>query len=118
MRLGARLKKLRKSLKLTQKEFARGIPGRLDPTYIGKIERGQLPSIKFLKRIAKTYGVPVGYFFLQERSAKAISLDVKEDVRRWMLQRLLIFEEELRKKVEESIEKALRKAGGSEEIGR
>ncbi len=114
MRLGQQVKKLRKSLKLTQKEFARGIPGGVDHTYIGKIEQGRLPSIKLLKRIAKTYGVPVGYFFLQETPAKVISLNVKEDVRRWMVQKLLIFEEELREEVEKAIEGALRKARGSE----
>ena len=64
MRLGQQVKKLRKSLKLTQKEFAERIPGRVDNTYIGKIERGyQYPSIKLLKRIGKAYSVPVSYFF-------------------------------------------------------
>ena len=105
MSLGERVKTLRKRLDLTQKQFAEGIPGRVDHTYIGKIERGQsLPSIKLLERVAKTYGVPVSYFFLE---AKVMSLNVKEDVRRWLLKNLPVFEEELRKKVEESIEKAL-----------
>ena len=108
MNLGAQLKKLRKSLKLTQKEFARRIPGRVDHTYMGKIERGfQYPSIKFLERVAETYGVAVGYFFLEGRPAKAASLNVKEDVRRWLFYKVPIFEEELRKKIEESIEKTL-----------
>ena len=66
MNLGVQVKKLRKSLKLTQKQFAERIPGRVDLTYIGKIERGRsLPSIKLLMRMAKTYSVPIGYFFLE-----------------------------------------------------
>jgi len=112
MRLGQQVKKLRKSLKLTQKQFARRVPGRrlggVDHTFIGKIERGHsLPSIKMLTRMAKTYGVPVGYFFLEDSLVKAVSLNVKEDVRHWLLGNLPAFEEGLRKKIEGSIEKAL-----------
>lgn len=67
MRLGQQVKKLRKSLKLTQKEFAERIPGRVDNTYIGKIEQGrQFPSLKLVERAAKTYGVLVLYFFLED----------------------------------------------------
>lgn len=67
MELGKRLKELRKKLGLTQKEFALRIPGRVDYTYIGRIERGQqLPSLKFLRRISQAFGVPLGYFFEKE----------------------------------------------------
>ena len=108
MRLGQQVKKLRKSLKLTQEEFAGRIPGRMDNTYVGKIERGHaLPSIKLLMRIAKTYHVPMAYFFLEDSLIKAVSLNVKEDIRHWLLENLPAFEEELREKVEGSIEKAL-----------
>ena len=68
MRLGQQVKKLRKSLKLTQKEFAERIPGRVDNTYIGKIERGyQYPSIKLLEKIGRVYCVPLSYFFEDEK---------------------------------------------------
>lgn len=116
MNLGEQVKKLRKHLGLTQREFARGIPGQPDLTYIGKIERGdQDPSLKLLRRIATGYGVPLGYFFLEESQPQAeamdaylnVSLTVKEEVRRWLLKRLPAFEEELRKKIEASTEKAL-----------
>ena len=67
MSLGQQVKKLRKGLKLTQKEFAERIPGRVDNTYIGKIERGyQYPSIKLLKKIGRAYSVPLSYFFVDE----------------------------------------------------
>ena len=69
--VGERLRKLRKSLGLTQKQFASRVPGRVDHTYIGKIERGyQYPPIKLLKllkRIGRTYSVPLGYFFEDEK---------------------------------------------------
>jgi len=122
MRLGQQVKKLRKSLKLTQKEFAERIPGRVDNTYIGKIERGQLPSLKLVKRAAKAYDIPVLYFFLQDGGAEAkdldryldVSLNVKESIHRWIVQKLPAFEEELAQEIEKAIEGALRKARGSE----
>ena len=50
--MGERLRKLRKNLGLTQKEFAEKVPGKVDYTYIGKIERGQqYPSLKMLEKI-------------------------------------------------------------------
>lgn len=63
-RVGERLLKLRKNLELTQKEFAQKVPGKVDYTYIGKIERGeQYPSLKMLEKIGKAFSVPLGYFF-------------------------------------------------------
>ncbi|GAI19076.1 unnamed protein product [marine sediment metagenome] len=38
--VGKNLKKLRRRLGLTQKEFGEKVPGKVDRTYIGKIERG------------------------------------------------------------------------------
>ena len=114
MNLGAKVKQLRKSLQLTQKQFAERIPGRVDHSYIGRIERGQgYPSIKFLMRLAGAYHVPMAYFFLDASLVKAVSLNVKEDVRHWLLENLPAFEEKLREKVEESIEKALRELQSS-----
>jgi len=67
MILGERVKKLRKSLGLTQKQFASRVPGRLDYTYIGKIERGQqYPSLKLLEKIGTTFSKPMSYFFKDE----------------------------------------------------
>jgi len=64
MNVGDRLKKLRKSFGLTQKQFASRIPGKIDHTYIGKIERGyQYPSLRMLEKIGRAYNVPLGYFF-------------------------------------------------------
>lgn len=67
MNLGERVKKLRKSLGLTQREFALRLPGKTGNTYIGMIERGkQHPSLKLLERIGKAYSVPMSYFFDEE----------------------------------------------------
>ena len=71
MNVGDRLKKLRKSLGLTQKEFASRVPGKIDQTYIGKIERGyQYPSLKLLERIGGAFSVPISYFFENGRESK------------------------------------------------
>jgi len=40
--LGERIRKLRKGLGLTQKEFAGRVPGRVDYSYIEKMERDRL----------------------------------------------------------------------------
>lgn len=123
MRLGQQVKKLRKSLKLTQKEFAERIPGRVDNTYVGKVERGgQYPSLKLLERVARAYGVPVLYFFLEDGGAEAedfdrcleVSLKVRESIRRWMAEKLLTLEDELFREIDEVIEGALREARGSD----
>lgn len=67
MNVGDRLKKLRKSLGLTQLQFAGRIPGKIDYSYIGHIERGdQYPSLKLLEKIGAVYNVPLGYFFKDE----------------------------------------------------
>lgn len=67
MNLGERVKKLRKTLGLTQTEFASRVPGKIDYTYVGKIERGQqYPSLKLLERIGATFSKPMSYFFKDE----------------------------------------------------
>lgn len=67
MKVGERVKKLRKLLGLTQKQFAKRVPGKIDYTYIGKIERGhQYPSLKLLERIGATFSKPMSYFFKDE----------------------------------------------------
>lgn len=67
MNLGQRVKKLRKTLGMTQKEFASRVPGKMDYTYVGKIERGQqYPSLKLLERIGKAFSLPLSYFFPPE----------------------------------------------------
>lgn len=125
MKLGQQVKKLRKSLKLTQKEFAGRIPGRVNITHIGKIERGrQYPSLKLVERAARAYGVPVLYFFLEDGGAEAedfnrylgVSLNVKESIRGWMAQKLLTLEEELFREIDEAVEGAFWKARGSEGV--
>ncbi len=73
--VGERLLKLRKNLELTQKEFAQKVPGKVDYTYIGKIERGeQYPSLKMLEKIGKAFSVPLGYFFDDHTALYSLNL--------------------------------------------
>ena len=75
VKVGERLRKLRTNLGLTQIEFAEKVPGKVDYTYIGKIERGQqYPSLKMLKKIAKAYSVPLGYFFDYKMPSELLDL--------------------------------------------
>ena len=75
MTLGERMRKMRKRLGLTQKEFAGRVPGKIDYTYIGKIERGQqYPSLKMLERIGKAFSTPLSYFFEDNSFLKSLDL--------------------------------------------
>ena len=65
--VGQRLKDLRRKLRLTQKGLAARVPGGINYTYIGKIERGeQKPSLKILDKISQALGVPITYFFEED----------------------------------------------------
>lgn len=65
--IGRRLRRIRKMRDLTQKELANKIVGRVDYTYIGKIERGeQLPSLKVLGKLSDALTVPLAFFFQEE----------------------------------------------------
>ena len=81
MKIGNRIRKLRKRLGLTQKEFAQCVPGKVDYTYIGKMERDQqYPSIKMLQKIGKAFSVPLSYFFEEVGSLnswKLLPTDIK-----------------------------------------
>ena len=75
MTLGERMKKVRKRLGLTQKEFAQRVDGKVDYTYIGKIERGQqYPSLKMREKIGKAFSAPLGYFFEDNSFLKSLDL--------------------------------------------
>ncbi len=75
MNLGERIRRLRKRLSLTQKEFAGRVVGKVDYTYIGRMERGeQYPSIKMLEKIGKAFGVPLSYFFEDNSILNSLNL--------------------------------------------
>ncbi len=82
MKIGNRIRRLRKRLGLTQKEFAGRVPGKIDYTYIGKMERDQqYPSIKMLQKIGKAFSVPLAYFFEDVgflNSWKLLPTDIKD----------------------------------------
>src|SRR5919106_3093346 len=62
--IGQTLRALRQREGLTQKELASKLPGEVDYSYIGKIERGeQLPSLKMLERLSNALAVPLSSFF-------------------------------------------------------
>jgi transcriptional regulator with XRE-family HTH domain len=62
--IGKILRALRQRKGLTQKELASKIQGKVDYSYIGKIERGeQLPSLKMLERLSNALAVPLSSFF-------------------------------------------------------
>lgn len=89
MSLGERIKELRKRLGLTQKEFAGCVAGKVDYTYIGRMERGeQYPSLKMLEKIGKAFSVPLSYFFEDDSILKSLDLlpgeikDILKDKRR------------------------------------
>ena len=73
--IGKRLRELRQQKGLTQKALAGKITGKIDQSYIGKIERGeQFPSIKILMRISETLSIPIGYFFQEEAGFTGIAI--------------------------------------------
>lgn len=94
MNLGKKLRSLRKRLDLTQKEFAGRVVGKVDYTYIGRMERGeQYPSLKMLERIGKAFSVPLSYFFEDDSILNSLNLlpgevkDLLKDRRRQNLLR-------------------------------
>ncbi len=99
MSIGEKLRSLRKKLGLTQKEFASRIKGKVDYTYIGKVERGeQYPSVKMLERIAKSFSVPLSYFFEEESITGLLELfpeDIKNLLKDKRRQKLLRASERL-----------------------
>jgi len=99
MNLGERIRKLRKGLGLTQKEFAGRVVGKVDYTYIGRMERGeQCPSIKMLEKIGKAFGVPLSYFFEDDSILNSLDLlpgKIKDLLKDRKRQDLLIKSKEL-----------------------
>lgn len=73
--IGLKLRNIRKKLELTQKQLSQKIPDKLDYTYIGKIERGEiLPSLRMLKRISEGLKVPVDFFFQKETVTELLNI--------------------------------------------
>ena len=99
MNLGERIRKLRKGLGLTQKEFAERVVGKVDYTYIGRMERDQqYPSIKMLEKIGKAFGVPLSYFFQDDSILNSLDLlpgKIKDLLKDRKRQDLLIKSKEL-----------------------
>ena len=100
MSLGERIRELRKRLGLTQKKFAGRVAGKVDYTYIGRMERGeQYPSLKMLERIGKAYSVPLSYFFEDDSILKSLDLlpaEIKDILKDRKRQDLLKMSKELK----------------------
>src|ERR1700733_12055059 len=57
--IGARMRSIRKTLKLTQADVAGAVGG--DPSFYGQVERGSsIPSLKTLLSVARVLGVEPG----------------------------------------------------------
>lgn len=79
--IGEKLKNTRKKLRLTQKQLSEKMRDRIDYTYIGKIERGEIvPSIKMIKRISQGLDIPVDFFFQKETVVDLLGL-LPKDIR-------------------------------------
>ncbi|MDD5066852.1 MAG: helix-turn-helix transcriptional regulator [bacterium] len=86
MEIGKRLKVLRKKLGLTQKELSARIKGRIDYSYIGKIEREeQNPSLKIIKKIAEAMHVRPEYFFTDHPVEQFLGSEQKQNEKRDLL---------------------------------
>jgi transcriptional regulator with XRE-family HTH domain len=78
IQIGVRARRIRQMRGLTQKALAANLAGRVDYSYIGKIERGeQLPSLKVLLRIAQALDVPLDYFFSDEAWTEALPEEIR-----------------------------------------
>lgn len=76
--IGRRLRRIRRMRNLTQKELANKIVGRVDYTYIGKIERGeQLPSLKVLEKLSDALAAPLVFFFQEEASSHLLPEELR-----------------------------------------
>jgi transcriptional regulator with XRE-family HTH domain len=77
--IGRRARKIRQMRGLTQKALAGHLAGRVDYSYIGKIERGeQLPSLKVLQRIAGALNVSLSYFFSDEAWTDLLPEEIRQ----------------------------------------
>lgn len=70
MKLNEKIKKLRRSRRLTQSEFAKALG--ISTGYLSQIEMGiRLPSRALLKRMADMYGASLDYLLLDAAPAAA-----------------------------------------------
>lgn len=78
IQIGRRLRRIRRMRNLTQKELANKIVGKVDYTYIGKIERGeQLPSLKVLGKLSNALAAPLAFFFQEESSSHLLPEELR-----------------------------------------
>jgi transcriptional regulator with XRE-family HTH domain len=62
--IGEKLKKLREKKSLSMREVAKRID--IDHSYIGKIEKGKIPSLNTLRKLCDIYGVTISSLFGDE----------------------------------------------------
>lgn len=69
--IAQRIARLRKSLGLTQREFAKGIG--VNPSYLSRVESGaQRIGMKTLEAICKRFSVDLSYFLITEAEKKIL----------------------------------------------
>jgi transcriptional regulator with XRE-family HTH domain len=62
--IGLKLKKLREQLGLSMREVGERVG--IDHSYVGKIEKGKIPSLDKLKKLCNLYGISVSSLFGDE----------------------------------------------------
>lgn len=72
--VGLKLKKLREELGLSLREVAKRID--VDHSYIGKIEKGKMPSLEKLKKLCHLYGISVSSLFGEETVVPTVLKDL------------------------------------------
>lgn len=63
-KIGEKLKTLREKLGFTMREVAQRT--NIDHSYVGKIEKGQIPTLDKLKKFCDLYGITVSSLFGEE----------------------------------------------------
>ncbi|CAG9608015.1 helix-turn-helix domain-containing protein [Pseudoneobacillus rhizosphaerae] len=76
--VGAKIRALREKGNLTLREAGEGLE--MDYSYLGRIERGFLPSTKVIKKIAEFYNVDISYILGEELE---IPQEMEHKIKKW-----------------------------------
>ena len=77
MEIGPCIKKIRKSLKLTQMDFASKLE--VTQTHLSQIESGKNnPSVKFLERVSFEFGIPLPVMMFYSLTEYSVSENKRE----------------------------------------
>lgn len=97
--MGSRIRDLREKTGLTLREVAEQID--MDYSYLGRVERGFIPSTNKIKTIAEFFKVDISYLMGEQLE---VPLEMRDKIKEW---RSVIEETERRGYTPEDIEKLL-----------